>query len=263
MCWPLARPAARPLTDLPYPEPSDVKNDPVIEVSNLRFAWNAKAPDVLDLPELTVHRGEQVFIKGPSGSGKTTLLNLLGGLIKPGSGSINVLGQNLGALGGAARDRFRARHIGFVFQMFNLIPYLSLVDNTLLPCRFSPQRKAKALAGSASLEDEARRLLRHLELDLERLEHEPVTKLSMGQQQRVAVARALIGQPELIIADEPTSALDQDARDRFLDLLFQEAQDAGATVLFVSHDATLAHRFARHLSLTDINRAGSRQEALA
>jgi len=247
------------LTALTEPGPSPVNNDPVIALRNMRFAWSAGAPDILDLPELTIQRGEQVFIKGPSGSGKTTLLNLLGGLIKPDSGHIEVLGQNLGALGGAARDRFRAGHIGFVFQMFNLIPYLSLIDNTLLPCRFSPRRKAKAHAGGHTLEDEARRLLRHLELDLERLEHEAVTRLSMGQQQRVAVARALIGRPELIIADEPTSALDQDARDRFLDLLFQEAEDAGATVLFVSHDATLAHRFARHLSLSDINRADARK----
>lgn len=238
-----------------------MQNEAVIEVSDLRFSWQEKGSDILSIPALAIHRGEHVFIKGPSGSGKTTLLNLLGGLILPRRGTIQVLGQSLGQLSGAARDRFRAEHIGFVFQMFNLIPYLSLIDNTLLPCRFSGRRKERALANSTNLEEEARRLLRHLELDTDELEHKPVTRLSMGQQQRVAVARALIGRPELIIADEPTSALDQEARSRFLDLLFQEAKDAGATILFVSHDGTLEHRFTRHMPLAGINRAGALAEA--
>lgn len=236
-------------------------NNPVIDVKDLRFAWQAKGPEILSIPQLTIHQGEQIFINGPSGSGKTTLLNLLGGLIIPSNGAIEVLGQDLARLGGAARDRFRADHIGFVFQMFNLIPYLSLLDNTLLPCRFSKRRRQRACANSASLEDEARRLLRHLELDTDALECEPVTRLSMGQQQRVAVARALIGRPELIIADEPTSALDHDARTRFLDLLFLESEAAGATILFVSHDTSFEHRFSRHMPLSSINQAGLRPEA--
>ncbi len=182
-------------------------------------------------------------------------------MLLPKSGKVTVLGQHLGELSGSARDRFRAEHIGFVFQMFNLIPYLSLLENTQLPCLFSKPRMDRALTSSTSLEEEARRLLRHLELDLGELEHKPVTKLSMGQQQRVAVARALIGRPELIIADEPTSALDQDARTRFLDLLFQEAEEAGATILFVSHDASLAERFARHIPLSSINQTSHLKEA--
>ena len=240
-----------------------MQNEPVIEVTDLRFAWKAKGREILSIPALTIHRGEQVFINGPSGSGKTTLLNLLGGLILPGSGAIRVLEQDLGRLGSGARDRFRADHIGFVFQMFNLIPYLSLLDNTLLPCRFSARRQERVRAGGLSLEDEARRLLRHLELDPEELEHEPVTRLSMGQQQRVAVARALIGRPELIIADEPTSALDQEARARFLDLLFLESEAAGATILFVSHDTTLEEHFSRHMPLTGINQAGQAGEPVS
>jgi putative ABC transport system ATP-binding protein len=196
-----------------------------------------------------------VFIEGPSGSGKSTLLNLLTGLVTPDTGEIAILGTNIGALSGPRRDAFRSAHIGLVFQMFNLIPYLSAMENVLLPCRFSAARgRAMAEAGTTA-EAEARRLLSHLQLDPEQLEAGSVTRLSAGQQQRVAVARALIGKPELMICDEPTSALDGDAARAFLALIFAEAAASGATLIFVSHDKALAELFDRTIVLPEINEA--------
>ena len=181
---------------------------------------------------------------GPSGSGKSTLLNLIGGVIQPAQGEVRLLGQPLATLGTAARDAFRAAHTGFIFQQFNLIPYLSVLDNVLLPCRFSPRRAERA--GDET--QEARRLLSALDIAAE-LWTRPANRLSVGQQQRVAAARALLGKPEIIIADEPTSALDAGRQAAFLDLLLAEARAAGSSVLFVSHDLALADHFERTLEL--------------
>jgi putative ABC transport system ATP-binding protein len=137
------------------------------------------------------------------------------------------------------------------------VPYLSLIDNVLLPCRFSAERRARALARSPTLDAAARRLLEHMALDVDDLASRPVTQLSTGQQQRVAAARALIGAPALVIADEPTSSLDADRRRSFLELLFREVEAAEATLLFVSHDATLEDRFDRAIALAAINRVPS------
>lgn len=232
-------------------------NDLMVRLQDVQFRWSPRDPLVLDIPVLNVSNGERVFIKGPSGSGKTTLLNLLAGVVVPGTGAISVSGMDLTSLGGAGRDAFRAHHIGFIFQMFNLVPYLSLIDNVVLPCRFSGVRRQRALARSDTLEDEARRLLAHLELDADELASRPVTRLSMGQQQRVAAARSIIGAPELVIADEPTSSLDADVRRSFLELLFREIEAAESTLLFVSHDASLEAGFSRTISLTEVNRAAT------
>lgn len=194
-------------------------------------------------------------MRGPSGSGKSTLLSLLAGVVTPQDGKVRVLGSDLGALGGAARDRLRADHIGFIFQMFNLIPYLSVVENVGLPCGFSERRRTNAIRTGASVEAEATRLLEHLHMASADLLRRPVTELSVGQQQRVAAARALIGAPELVIADEPTSSLDTDRRAAFLDLLFRECERERATLIFVSHDASLASRFDRSIPFAEINRA--------
>jgi len=228
---------------------------PTVSVRDLRYRWSARESDVLDIAELTVAGGERVFVEGPSGSGKTTLLNLLAGIATPTKGTVSVLGTDLGRLNGAQRDTFRSRHIGFVFQMFNLIPYLSLIDNVLLSCRFSVERRRTIEKRGRSPAQEARRLLEHLNLDVEALAKRPVTRLSTGQQQRVAVARALIGHPDLVICDEPTSALDTDARWSFLDLLFREVAAAEATLVFVSHDRTLAEGFDRTVALAAVNAA--------
>ncbi len=221
----------------------------ILELHDLHFRWRGQDRDTLGIPELQVRQGEHLFIRGESGSGKTTLLNLIAGILKPSSGSLELLEQAVVDLGGSARDRFRADHLGIIFQQFNLLPFLSVVENVLLPCRFSTRRKQRA--GNAR--GTAFRLLDHLGLKAD-LFQRTVTDLSMGQQQRVAVARALIGSPELIIADEPTSALDTGTRDGFLDLLFQEAEALGSTIVFVSHDPHIAGHFPRVVDLQEINR---------
>ncbi|WP_094706026.1 ABC transporter ATP-binding protein [Hahella sp. CCB-MM4] len=227
----------------------------LVSLRNVRFNWPGQEHDVLNIEEFFLREGERVFLQGASGSGKTTLLSLLGGVISPQSGTIRILDKDVTGMGHAARDKFRADHIGFVFQQFNLIPYLSLVDNVTLPCRFSRLRRDRAVSKAATVDAEAGRLLEHLGLDVSVLGSRPVTDLSVGQQQRVAVARALIGSPELIIADEPTSALDVEARFAFLDLLFREVKESGATLLFVSHDPALQSRFERSVRLSEINSA--------
>jgi putative ABC transport system ATP-binding protein len=232
-------------------------NDSIITIRDLEFRWRPEVPPVLAIDRLTVTRGERLFIKGASGSGKSTLLSLLGGVVTPQRGSVEVLGEPLQTMGGAHRDRFRADHIGFVFQLFNLLPYLSTVQNVTLPCRFSRRRHTHALRHADSLEAEALRLLEHLDLADPQLLARPVTELSVGQQQRVAVARALIGAPEIVIADEPTSALDWDRREAFLRLLERECAEQGITLLFVSHDPSLQPLFDRTLELAELNRAAA------
>ena len=227
---------------------------PAVRLANAVYGYRA-GPPVIDVAEFAVSRGESLFLEGPSGSGKSTLLGLVGGILTPVGGTVEVLGESLGELGAAARDRFRADRIGFVFQMFNLLPYLSMVDNVVLPCRFSRARAEAAIESAGSPRDEALRLLGRLGFASEALRERRVTELSIGQQQRVAVARALIGRPSLVIADEPTSALDANARLRFVDLLVDECTSVGSTVIFVSHDASLAPSFDRNLSIGAINRA--------
>ncbi|KDA02129.1 ABC transporter ATP-binding protein [Hyphomonas oceanitis] len=226
--------------------------DLAIQIDGLRFAWKGNAP-VLDVPAFTLARGERLFLRGPSGSGKSTLLGVIAGVLEADAGKVSVLGQDLASLSSSARDRMRADHLGVIFQMFNLVPYLSVVGNVTLPLKFSAARR-KAVGGDA--EAEAKRLLGRLGLTDEALLERRVSDLSVGQQQRVAAARALIGAPEIVIADEPTSALDADARDRFITLLSEEAARTGAALLFVSHDASLARLFDRAVDLAEINRAG-------
>ena len=221
-----------------------------IEIRRLRFRY-LRGPLVLDIPELALERGERAFLFGPSGSGKTTLLGVLAGVLEANEGEVSVLGENLASLSGAQRDAFRAEHIGYVFQMFNLIPYLSVLDNIALPARMNAGRRARL--DGAGVKETAALLADHLQIG--DLLKKPVTELSVGQQQRVAACRALIGAPQLIVADEPTSSLDFDRREAFLKLLFRECERAGATLVFVSHDRTLEGMFSRIISLPDINKA--------
>ncbi|WP_447588954.1 ABC transporter ATP-binding protein [Aquipseudomonas campi] len=230
----------------------------LIELTDLGFAWPGQA-ELLDIPAFTLQPGESLFLKGPSGSGKTTLLGLLGGVQKPNRGQVRLLGSDLATLSAGARDRFRVDHTGYIFQQFNLLPFLSVRENVELPCRFSKSRAQRASQRYGSVDQAAASLLAHLGLKAELLDRR-ADSLSIGQQQRVAAARALIGQPELVIADEPTSALDADAREAFLQLLFAECREAGTSLLFVSHDQSLAPLFDRSLSLADLNRAARPQE---
>lgn len=225
----------------------------LIEIDALGFAWPGQA-ELLDIPRFRLEAGERLFLKGPSGSGKTTLLGLLGGVQVAQRGRVSLLGHDLGRLSAGARDRLRVEHSGYIFQQFNLLPFLAVRDNVELPCRFSARRAARATARHGSVAAAASELLERLSLG-RALHGRRADQLSIGQQQRVAAARALIGQPELVIADEPTSALDADSRAAFLDLLFAECRAAGASLLFVSHDRSLAPLFDRALDLAEINRA--------
>ena len=226
----------------------------VLSLENLLFRWPGEASACLDIAQFAVAANEQVFIHGDSGSGKSTLLNLIAGVLTPQRGKIVALAQPLSALSASARDRFRVDHIGLIFQQFNLIPYLSVLDNVLLPCRFSRRRRERAGGSARSAAHSAATLLQHLDLDAS-LWQRQATQLSVGQQQRVAAARALIGRPEIVIADEPTSALDAARQEGFLTLLRQECAAANAALLFVSHDLRLAGAFDRRIELSDINRA--------
>ncbi|WP_028238726.1 ABC transporter ATP-binding protein [Stutzerimonas azotifigens] len=228
-------------------------SEPLLHLTDVGFAWPGQ-PALLDIPAFSLARGETLFLHGPSGSGKTTLLGLLGGVHRADRGSIRLLGCELGGLSSAARDRFRADHSGYLFQQFNLLPFLAVRDNVTLPCRFSRLRAERARQRHAGVTQAATELLRRLGLP-DDLHARRASSLSIGQQQRVAAARALIGQPELVIADEPTSALDADSREAFINLLFEECRAAQASLLFVSHDRSLAPLFDRSLSLLDLNRA--------
>ncbi|OWQ85658.1 methionine ABC transporter ATP-binding protein [Roseateles aquatilis] len=225
---------------------------PLLSVRDLRFRWPGAARDTLDIPEFTLHAGESVFLRGPSGCGKSTLLSLITGVLTAEAGEVALLGQSWRALSGARRDRHRADHVGYIFQQFNLLPYRSARDNALLSCAFSRRRARRA--GDAGAQ--ASLLLARMGIDAD-TERRRADQLSVGQQQRVAAVRALLGRPELVIADEPTSALDEDHRDRFMALLHQACRDAGSALLFVSHDGRLAPAFSRVLDLARLNRAAA------
>lgn len=221
---------------------------PLLKIESLGFCWPGDSEPVIDGLDLQIEPGQRVFLAGASGSGKSTLLALIGGLVTPAGGRIRFAGQDLATLSRARRDRFRADHLGVIFQQFNLLPWLDPVANVLLGCQFSPARRKRA----GTPERAARDLLAAMGLAEDRWTRR-ADELSVGQQQRVAAARALIGQPDLVLADEPTSALDADRRDVFIELLFAQAERAGSAILFVSHDRELANRFDATLELAELH----------
>jgi putative ABC transport system ATP-binding protein len=225
-------------------------NTDIVRMTGVQFAWPEQDAFAFHIPDFSLAAGERVLLTGPSGAGKSTFLSLLAGIITAQTGRIDILGQNLGSLSSSARDAFRAEHFGIIFQQFNLLPYGSVVDNVVLPLAFAPQRRIRASVGGKP-ELAAQELLDRLGLEIT-LANRRASSLSVGQQQRVAAARALIGAPELIVADEPTSALDADSQDAFLDLLFEQVGAVGATLMMVSHDPRLAPRFDRVLRLDQI-----------
>ena len=226
----------------------------IIELQNLKFQWQLEKP-VLDIDSLNISSGEKIFLQGPSGCGKSTLLNLIAGIHRPVEGRISVDGCDLNTLSASARDRFRADNIGLIFQQFNLLPYLSVQQNVLLPCHFSKLRSERACKEYGSIEAAGLSLLK--ELGLEDYLNNAVTDLSIGQQQRVAASRALIGSPRIVIADEPTSSLDSDNREGFIKLLIRECDQHNITLLFVSHDRQLTKHFSRIIDFQQMNRAGA------
>lgn len=223
-----------------------------LKIKNLIFSYPGANTNTIEVGHLDLKMGEKTFLQGPSGSGKSTLLNLIGGVLKPQSGRIEILGSNICQLNASQKDRFRANHIGFIFQQFNLISYMNVIENVLLPLKYSKKRGKRCLASNPT--KEAERLLEHL--GLEEKKTEKVTDLSVGQQQRVAVARALLGKPEIIIADEPTSALDFSHQEKFVNLLLDEVKENNASLLFVSHNPTLSAHFDRLLNINDLKRGG-------
>ena len=219
-----------------------------INLSNLRFSYPEQSNLlVLDIPSWSLSAGEHTLVYGSSGSGKSTLLNILNGLLSVNSGHVKVLDQHLNKMTSRQRDNFRANNISYIFQQFNLIPYLNAVDNIQLASCFS---KSKS---KSSLNEEIKALLKTLNLP-EKDWNKPVRSLSIGQQQRIAIARALINKPTLLIADEPTSALDQENRESFMALLMSIVKESNITLLFVSHDMSLSRYFTRVESLNDINK---------
>lgn len=219
---------------------------PILELRELRYQWPG-AGFSLALEALSVARGERVLLLGESGSGKSTLLSLICGTILAQAGSVYVAGTDISGLSAGARDRFRAEHIGLIFQQFNLLPFASVQDNILLPLQFAPQRRGR-VAGPAQT---AVALCRDLGLP-DGIANTPAGRLSVGQQQRVAAARALIGTPPLIVADEPTSALDAATQVAFLTRLFDQSRAHETAVLMVSHDARLGDQFDRVIQMRDI-----------
>ncbi|WP_255731640.1 ABC transporter ATP-binding protein [Phaeobacter sp. B1627] len=218
-----------------------------MSLEDVCYRWGGRASFALNIPHFQLSKAGSVLLLGESGSGKSTLLSLVCGTITAQRGTVRVGGTDIASLSAGARDRFRAEHIGLIFQQFNLLPYATVLDNILLPLRFAPMRRARVPSPRAA----ARALCLDLGLPPETLTAQ-AGRLSVGQQQRVAAARALIGAPPLLVADEPTSALDAATQATFLSLLFAQARASGSTLLMVSHDARLGAQFDRVVRMADI-----------
>ena len=226
--------------------------DLVIKLENLEFSY-AKGRSILKVKNFEVKKGEKIFVFGPSGSGKSTLLSLLTGINLASAGKVEVFGTDMAKISGRKRDELRGSHCGYIFQMFNLIPYLSAYDNIILSCRLNKTRMQRI---EGDIEASVLSLAKSLGVD--KFLHKSVSELSIGQQQRVAAARAFLGAPPLIIADEPTSSLDTDSREDFIKTLFEIAERNDTTIVFVSHDRGLKKYFDRSISLLEINEVGAK-----
>jgi len=220
----------------------------VIEVEDLEFRYS-EGDFRLRIPELGVAAGEKAALIGPSGSGKTTLLNLISGVAVPMRGRIRVQDTEVTGLDDAGRRGFRIRNIGMVFQEFELLEYLSVLDNILLPYRIT-----ESLTLDDDVRERARRLGRGVGLADEL--NRNVTRLSQGERQRVGVCRALLTNPPLLLADEPTGNLDPSNKDRVFDILFEYASKNGATLLTATHDHGLLRRFGRVIDCKEFPSGG-------
>ena len=240
---------------------SEQNNYPAILLSNILFSWGFSGDNFrLKIKDFQLKKNESAMLVGPSGSGKSTLLSLICGILRPQKGSIRILGKSTENMSNSVRDCFRSDHMGIIFQQFNLLPYLSAIDNVLLPLYFSKARKEASGETKSKISAEAKRLLDSLGITSETLGMQNADTLSIGQQQRVAAARAFIGSPELIIADEPTSSLDEKNQVEFLDQLFSQKEATGASLLMVSHNKQIAKRFDRIIELEKICDTSSKKE---
>jgi putative ABC transport system ATP-binding protein len=224
-------------------------SNPLIALKNIQFSYPKAAQSTLNINEFIVNVGERIFLFGPSGCGKTTLLEILAGVLIPQIGEVNICSTDLCKISAHERDVFRAANIGYIFQSFNLIPYLTVEENITLPLYLSPARRER----TSQTEQQQQLEMICNSLGISNILHSPVTELSVGQQQRVAAARSLMGKPQLILADEPTSALDFDHREKFIKLLFELCERINTTIVFVSHDRTLMNLFDRSVSIMDIS----------
>jgi len=218
----------------------------VIAIENLVFHY-PRSTFTLRVPELAVADGEMVALAGPSGSGKTTLLHLLAGILLPDQGKIVVGDTQPPRLNDAGRRAFRIATLGLVFQDFQLLEYLDVLENILLPYRINP-----ALKLTGAVRERALQLARETGID-HRLAHRP-GRLSQGEKQRTALCRALLTQPRCLLADEPTGNLDSAAKMRVLEVLFEQCARAQATLLMVTHDTGLLGRFDRAIHLAEVSR---------
>ena len=220
-----------------------------LQIEDLKFGYTGSGGFHLRVPLLTLKAGTTCLLLGPSGSGKSTFLSLLAGVLTPERGRIALAGQDMSQLSGARMDKFRGTHIGFIYQTLNLIPWLSVRENIALGLAFAPQRRARL---KASLRDTIADFMTQLDLDAGALGEQPAGLLSLGQQQCVAAARALVGAPDLVLADEPSSALDDVNTEKFFDLLIAGLDRQRQVLLVVSHDARLAPRFDCVIKMEDL-----------
>ena len=218
----------------------------IIELNALKvwYALEGESLTVLDIPAWHVDEGEQVALFGPSGCGKSTLLHVIAGLLTPSAGTVRVCGRELTAMGEAERDRFRARHIGYIFQNFNLLQGYTALENVLMGMTFSPETPDRGLAKA---------LLAEVGLS-HRLKHYPA-QMSIGEQQRVAIARALAKKPELILADEPTGSLDPVHSSGVVTSLRAACRKHGCSLLVVSHERDVIAAFDTRVSFLELNHA--------
>lgn len=222
-------------------------DDSIVKIESLRFQWSKNNNFKIFVPKLEVGRGKKVLFLGESGSGKTTLLSLICGFLEPLSGSISINDKIINDLTSTNKDAYRSDNIGIIFQQFNLLPYANVIDNIILPLYFSKQRSKKV----ENKINAAMNLCDQLRLP-ESILNQKASNLSVGQQQRVAVARALIGSPSIIVADEPTSSLDTEAQELFLDLMFDQISKNSSTLLMVSHDKSLTNYFDQVIDINEI-----------
>jgi len=221
---------------------------PVIRLENVRKSFampGGERVDVLDVPGFELAAGEQAALEGSSGSGKSTLLHVISGIMRPDSGRVEVAGIDITRLPESRRDRLRADTLGLVFQQFNLLPGFTALENVLVAMSFGSGRPDRHRAVS---------LLEAVGLG-HRLHHKPA-ELSIGQQQRVAVARALANRPGVVLADEPTASVDTAHQQQVIDLLKTTCAEFGVALLVVTHDHAVATQFPRRIALADFNRAG-------